>query len=343
MGVQFDLRLGANESSFGMAPRATEDVRRALHESNLYPDPTACELRRALAIRHGVAEQNLVVGAGIDELIMLVTRAVLDPGTTTVASRGTYPTFAYFVAGCGGVLSTVPYHKDAHDLSAIVEQAMKSKCRLVYLPNPDNPSGSYVPKSEIAAFARALPSTSILVLDEAYAEYAPEQLPSVDENLPNVVRLRTFSKAYGLAGLRIGYALASEPVISAINKIRVQFSVSRISQIAARAALADDAFVAHVASRTATGRQIFANAAASFGLQTLPSATNFVCFDLTDEPTASALMASLAAIGVFVRMPPEAPLNRCVRVTVGNEAECLEFANERLPCALQRVRSNLSS
>ncbi len=327
-GRRFELRLGANESLFGVSPGVAEAITGERARVGWYGDPEAFDIRARLAARHGGrAVESLVMGAGIDELLGVLVRLVTEPGDPVVTSAGAYPTFNYHVAGCGGRLVTVPYRDDKEDLSALAAAVRQERANLVYVSNPDNPMGSWHPAAAIEAFVRLLPDNVLLVLDEAYAEFAPvEALPADSFADPRVVRLRTFSKAQGLAGLRIGYAMADPAVIAGIGKIRNHFGVNRLAQAAAMAALDDPAFTRGVVAEVERGRADYAALARDCGCAPLPSATNFVTIDVGGAERAKALLQALEAEAVFIRMPGVAPLNRCIRVTVGPAADRARFA-----------------
>jgi len=327
-GAPFRARVGANESAFGCSPRAAEAMRAAIGQVSWYNDPEAFELREAIARRHGVSLNEVLVGAGIDEMLGNVVRMLVEPGTPVVTSLGAYPTFNYHVAGYGGALHAVPYRDDAADLDALLDAVRRTGAPLVYLANPDNPMGTFRRADDVRAFVEALPETTLLVLDEAYGEFAPAEATwPVDASEPRVVRMRTFSKAHGMAGARVGYAIAPAGTITGIGKIRNHFGVNRIAQAGALASLEDDAFVASVVRQVAEGRAEYHALAKRFGLASVPSATNFVCIDVGGGDRARALLARLQDDGVFVRMPGVAPLDRCVRVTVGTAQERAIFAD----------------
>jgi histidinol-phosphate aminotransferase len=321
------LRLGANESAFGPPPGALAAMRAELPRTAWYGDPESADLRDALAARHACSNENIVVGAGIDDLLGLAIRAYLAPGEVAVATLGTYPTVVYHLHGCGGRFESVPYaHDGAVQLDALLERARTTHARLIYLANPDNPSGGFLPAADLGRLLDALPDETLLVLDEAYADFvAPSDLlPDIID--PRMIRLRTFSKAYGLAGARIGYALASRETAATFNKIRLQYNVNRTAQIGALAALDEGAFIAEVIAEVARGRAQYADLAKQLGLATLPSVANFVCIDLETRERAEAMVATLMQNAVFVRKPGAAPIDRCIRVTVGNADERALFA-----------------
>lgn len=291
-----------------------------------YADPEAYDIRRAIASHTGAPVESILVGAGIDELLGVAVRLFLEPGEHAATSLGSYPTFAFHVSGYGGVLEHVPYRNDRNDLGALADAAQRTRAKLVYLANPDNPSGSWHSGADIAQFLEALPPHSILLLDEAYIEFAPtEAVTQLAFNDPRVMRFRTFSKAYGMAGARIGYALAHPRTIRELDKVRLHFGVNLVAQVGAIGALEDQDYLSGVIEQVARGRRSYEALAADLGLPALPSATNFVCIDVGNAQRAQATVAALADAGVFIRMPGAAPLNRCIRVTVGDANDCEQF------------------
>jgi len=321
------LRLGANESGFGISPLAREAMHEAIEGINWYGDPESYELRAKLTSIHGIAMENLVVGSGIDDLLGLTVRTFIEPGEAAVTSLGAYPTFNYHVAGYGGQLHFVPYREFHNDLQALGETVTKVRARLVYLANPDNPTGTYHTAASLQAFIERLPSECLLLLDEAYVEFAPpETVLPINYSESRVIRLRTFSKGYGLAGARIGYAIADRETITAFEKIRLHYGVNRIAQAGALASLHDPEFLRDVVSAVEEGRREYEVLARQLNLSVLPSATNFVAIDMGCVERACAIVDRLLERDVFVRMPSAPPLNRCIRVTVGTPLERVAFA-----------------
>lgn len=337
-GMRFAARLGANENGFGPSPRAIAAMQAALPQIWQYGDPTGHDLIAALAAHHAVPAEGLVLGAGIDGLLGLLVRLMVAPGEAVVTSDGAYPTFNYHVAGYGGVLHKVPYRDDAEDPAALIEAAQRTGARLLYLANPDNPMGSWHPGTVIEAMLDHLPSDCLLILDEAYAELAPsEALPRIAADDPRVIRMRTFSKAYGLAGARIGYAMGHPDLIAGFERIRDHFGVSRIAQAGALAALADQGWLVHVRGEIAAARARIARIGARNGMAALRSGTNFVALDTgRDGAFSRRLVAALEADAVFIRMPGVAPLDRCIRISCA-PAEELDLLAEALPRALARI------
>lgn len=334
-GRPFRARLGANESLFGPSPRAVAAMTLAASDVWMYGDPEIHELRAAIAADHGVAPANVTVGEGIDGLLGCLVRLLVAPGDPVVTSDGAYPTFGFHVAGFGGVLHKVPYRGPHEDPEALVDMARKVGAKLVYLANPDNPMGSHHPAATVLAMIEALPPGTLLVLDEAYVELAPEgTAPKIAAEDPRVIRFRTFSKAHGMAGLRVGYAIAAAPLIAAFDKVRNHFGVGRIAQAGALAALADRDWLAEVQTQVALSREGIAAIARGCGLVPLPSATNFVTIDCGGDGTfARAVLKALIDRDIFVRMPFVAPHDRCIRVSCGRAAELDAFA-QALPEAL---------
>ena len=340
-GKPFRARIGANESSFGPAPGVIAAMNAAAPEMWKYCDPDNHDLKAALADFHGVAFENVVVGEGIDGLLNLVVRMYADPGSPVVTSLGAYPTFNFHVAGFGGRLVPVPFANDHEDLDGLLAAVKRENAPLVYLSNPDNPMGTWWEAADVERFMSALPSTTMLILDEAYGETGPASAqPPIDVGRPNIIRMRTFSKAYGLAGIRCGYAIGDATVISDVEKVRNHYGVSRMAQIAGVAALEDQPFLQSVTTRVAAGRERISEIARRNGLKPIRSATNFVTIDCGADGTfALKVLQSLLSRDVFIRKPMVPILDRCIRVSVGLDHELDIFAEE-LPGALAAARGN---
>ncbi|WP_170443491.1 pyridoxal phosphate-dependent aminotransferase [Ruegeria arenilitoris] len=336
----FVARLGANENVFGPSPRAIEAMRQAADGIWMYGDPENHDLRHALADHHGISPDNIVVGEGIDGLLGYLVRLMVGPGDAVVTSDGAYPTFNYHVAGYGGTIHKVPYANDHEDPAALFAKAAEVGAKLVYLANPDNPMGSWHRGTDIVAAMDALPDGCLLVLDEAYVECAPVGTAApVAADDPRVIRMRTFSKVYGMAGARVGYAIGAPGLISAFNKVRNHFGMNRMAQAGALAALHDQDWLTQVQAQIASACDRIGAIARDNGLAPLPSATNFVAIDCgRDGAFAKAVLDALVAQGIFVRMPFAAPQNRCIRVSCGTEADLNAFA-AALPQALAAARS----
>ena len=238
-----------------------------------------------------------------------------------MTSHGGYPSFDYYVRGVGGELACHPYLRSGgNDLQGLLDTVRVRSPRLLYLANPDNPTGRIAPPHDLRELLRRLPTGCVLLLDEAYVEFARDAdvLP-MEETAPNLVRLRTFSKVHGLAGARVGYAIADPEVVAALDRIRQPYAVAKLSQEMATAAFGDHAFIADVVERTRAGREEYHALAARIGAASLPSEANFVAFDFGDAARAGAVARFLDEHDVYVRHPPTPPLDRLVRITVGTD------------------------
>ncbi|MFD1883241.1 pyridoxal phosphate-dependent aminotransferase [Paracoccus pacificus] len=337
-GGAFAARLGANENGFGPSPRAIAAMAEAAAEAWKYGDPDNHDLKFALAAHLGVTPDHVTVGEGIDALLGNLVRLMIAPGDAVVTSNGAYPTFNYHVNGFGGDLYRVPYRDDHEDPAALMAEAARVGARLVYLANPDNPMGSWVTDAEIQVALNALPPGCLLILDEAYVEFAPpEAVPRISVDDPRVIRMRTFSKAYGMAGARIGYAFGAPALIRGFDRIRNHFGVNRIAQAGALAALADSGWLAQTRANVARARNRLGAIAADNGLTALPSATNFVAIDCGhDGDFARRVLVALSDAGIFARMPGVAPMDRCIRVSCGPDDQLDLFA-KALPDALRQA------
>ena len=337
-GKSFSARIGANESVFGPSPRAVAAIRAEAAEIWRYGDPENHELRQALAAFHGIDPENIVIGEGIDGLLGYLARLLVGEGTPVVTSLGAYPTFNFHVTGYGARLCAAPYRDDAEDPEALLELARRENAPLIYLANPDNPMGSWHDATVIQHLIDSIPEGSLLCLDEAYVEFAPEgTAPPIDPSNPSVIRFRTFSKAYGMAGARIGYGIAEQNLVRSFDKVRNHFGVNRLAQAGALAALNDQDYLAKIKARVAAARARIAGIATDNGLRPLPSATNFVAVDCGyDQAYAQAVLNGLIERDQFLRMPFVSPQNRCIRVSAGTDHD-LDLLAEALPSVLATI------
>ncbi len=335
-GCVFSARWGANENVFGPSPFAIAAMADAASAVWQYGDPENFHLKQALSAHHPVGVENIVVGEGIDGLLGYLCRMMVEPGVKVVTSQGAYPTFNFHVSGYGGELVTVPYNGDYEDPVALMEKAAEVGARLVYLANPDNPMGTVHCAEVIKAAIENVPDDCLFILDEAYVEFAPKgSAPDLDIDDKRVIRMRTFSKAYGMAGARVGYAIGHEEVINSFNKIRNHFGMCRISQAGAFAALKDQNYLRETIKAVEIGRKRIEMIVGEQGLSVVPSATNFVAIDCgQDAAFARSVLDQLIARDIFVRMPFVEPQNRCIRVSVGQKAD-LSLFELQFPLALE--------
>jgi histidinol-phosphate aminotransferase len=335
-GMAFRARIGANENGFGPSPRAIAAMQLAAADSWMYADPTSHDLIAAIANLHGVGAGHVVIGEGIDGLLGLTVHMIVAPGQVVVTSDGAYPTFNFHVASHGGRLVKVPYASDREDIDGLLAAAHRERAAILYLSNPDNPMGSWWGAADIARLIAGLPPRCLLCLDEAYIDtLAIEERPNVDVVHPQVLRFRTLSKAYGLAGARIGYALGPQRLIAAFEKVRNHYGINRVGQIGALAAIEDQAYLIAVVAKIARARALIGDIAKASGLVALPSSAGFVAVDCgRDAAYAQRILDGLLMRGVFVRKPSVAPLNRCIRISAAPDAALAVLA-DALPDALR--------
>lgn len=340
-GRPFRARLGANESLFGPSPKAVKAMQEAALENWKYSDPENYELRTAIAKYHQVPIENIVVGEGIDGLLGLTCSLFLEPGDRVVTTEGAYPTFNFHVLARGGKLTAVPMRDLREDIPRLIEAAKEISARIIYMSNPNSPMGTWWSAPEVSEFIAALPSSTLLILDEAYCDTAPlGTAPPIDISNPQVVRYRTFSKAYGLAGARIGYAIAERGVIEAFDKVRNHYGINRVGQIGALAALLDQDYLAKAVSQIAAARKRIASIARLNGLEPLASAANFVAIDCAkDGAYAASVLRGLLDRDVFVRKPVARGLDAFIRVSCGRDEDLAVFAEE-LPAALRDAQQS---
>ena len=340
-GAPFIARLGANESVFGPSPKAITAMKSAASDVWKYADPESHDLRAALATHHGIAPEHIMIAEGIDTLLGLLVRLLVGPGDPVVTSAGAYPTFNYHVAGFGGILHQIAYTGDFEDPDHLTTKAREVRANLIYMANPDNPMGSVHSAKTIRRMLKSVPDHALLVLDEAYIELAPDGTAAkIDPTDTRVIRMRTFSKGYGMAGARVGYAIGPAPLIAAFNKVRNHFGMNRISQAGALAALTDQDWLEQVRAKVIAARDRIAEIAADNGLVALPSATNFVAVDCGgDGNFAHDVLSGLIERGIFVRMPFVAPQDRCIRISCGTK-EDLDALAVALPQALADARKS---
>ncbi|UXM94626.1 aminotransferase class I/II-fold pyridoxal phosphate-dependent enzyme [Bartonella sp. HY329] len=317
IGYGFLARIGANESAFGPAPSVLAAVKASINDVWHYGDPTNFEIRQALANFYNIEMDNIAVDAGADTLLGLIVRQFVGKGDKVINCLGGYPTFNYHVTAYGGEIISVPYCDYRSDLQGLLEAAKTHHAKIVYLANPDNPLGSWHERGGLENFIDVLPENILLVLDEAYGETAPEgTLPSLLPLRPNVLRVRTFSKAYGLAGMRFGYVIGDKHLMSGFDRIRDHFSLSILTQKAALAALQNQDYLQKSVTKIIASRHRLATIAIECGFIPLVSATNFIAMDCQRGPMfAQSLLLQLQRRGVFIRKPAASGLDHLIRVS----------------------------
>jgi histidinol-phosphate aminotransferase len=323
-GAQRVIKLSSNENPFGANPKALEALSHDLHLEK-YPDGNCIELRRAIAAKFVLEENRLVCGAGSDEIIGLLCKSYISPGDEVIYATHAFLMYGIFAKGCGAVCIETPEKDLTPDLDAMLA-AVTPKTRMVLLTNPNNPTGSFNKPADIKKFREALRPDILLILDDAYAEYAAasagyENGFALAKSRDDIVVLRTFSKIYGLAGLRLGYGYCPADVADVLNRIRGPFNVSVPAQVAGIAALADDAFIERSVSHNTEWREWTEKQLASNRLKVYPSAGNFVLAQFTDANTAESCRMFLKGKGILVRQMGAYKLPDCLRISIGTGEE----------------------
>jgi histidinol-phosphate aminotransferase len=337
-GRPYKARLGSNECLFGTSPAAFQAAEAAKETLAYYNDPACFDLIQAIGRSEDLDPESILVDVGIDGLLGLFVRGFLEPGSAAITTRGSYPTFNYHVRGYGGRLVEIPYEESFHTgLNGMRDAAHSNQARVCYVSNPDNPTGTFLPKQELAQFINEIPDDCLILLDEAYIEFVPGSLVlPMDFTRPNLVRLRTFSKAYGLASARVGYAICDPAIVRAMNRIRLHFGVGALSQIMARAVLDDRAFLAGVIAATEEGKSDLETIARALSIDCIPSYANFIALDFETPERAKKVAAVLEEFDIFVRRPPELDTGRLIRVTIGPKP-LREIFSSALQEAVQRA------
>lgn len=333
LGISHSIKLASNENPLGASPKVAEAIAAALPELARYPDGGGFELRQALAEKHGVAPACITLGNGSNDVLDMVARVFLRPGTESLFSQYAFAVYAISSQAVGATLVAAPARDYGHDLSAMQER-IGSATRVVWIANPNNPTGTWLARDALLEFLSRLPPQVILVLDEAYTEYVEDpDYPDASqwlERFPNLVVTRTFSKAYGLASLRLGYALSHPDIADLLNRVRQPFNVNSLAQVAALAALKDEAFLqASLAANRAGMRQLIAGIE-SLGLDYIPSVGNFITVDFGRE--AGPIDRALLERGCITRPLANYGMPNHLRITIGRETE-----NARVLQALTEV------
>jgi len=325
LGLKGIVKLASNENPRGASPKALAAIREVLSEIARYPDGNGYALKQALSLGHKVNSEQIVLGNGSNDVLELAARAFLAPGTKAVYSQHAFVVYRLATQACGAQGVEAPAKNFGHDLDTMLG-AVTAQTRIVFIANPNNPTGTLLSEAELLAFLRRLPKQVLVVLDEAYKEYLPDELkvPSVSwlKEFSNLVVTRTFSKAYGLAGLRVGYALAHPAVADLMNRVRQPFNVNSFSQAAAVAALADQEFVKQSYELNRQGMKQITQSFERQGIRFIPSFANFVCFHAAD---ANALYQNLLRRGVIVRSIAEYGMAEWLRVSIGLPEENQKF------------------
>jgi histidinol-phosphate aminotransferase len=329
-------KLASNENPLGPAPAAIDAMQRLLKEQGRYPDGAGHALRHRLAEHHGVSAEQVTLGNGSNDVLDLIARTFLGPGRSTVLSQHAFAVYAISATAVGARLIEVPAVEYGHDLDAMLAAIMPDT-RVLWVANPNNPTGTWRTRDALRAFLENVPSNVVVVLDEAYVEYVdghqhpdyPDASAWITEAaFPNLVVTRTFSKAYGLAGLRVGYAVSSAEVADLLNRVRQPFNVNALAQAAAVAAFDDEEHLVKSIALNRAGLKQFEQGLIELDLRWIPSVGNFLCVDFARP--AQPIFAALLREGVIVRPVGNYGLPNHLRISIGTEAEnahCLRALN----------------
>jgi histidinol-phosphate aminotransferase len=321
------IKLASNENPLGPSRLGLAAMRQALKQVNLYPDGNAFYLKQKLAAKLGVTPANLILGNGSNEVIELVGHALLAPGAEVVVSQYCFAVYPIVTALFGAKIVVVPAKNHAHDLDAMLV-AITPNTRIVFVANPNNPTGTTASREELTRFVNAVPADVLLALDEAYIEFLDEPLDLLPEirngSKPNLLLMRTFSKIYGLAGLRIGYGIGHPDFIAALEKIRQPFNINSVAQAGALAALDDTKHVGKTRKINSRGLKLYARTFRKLGLEFIPSSANFILVRVGD---GQRVFGELQKLGVIVRPMGGYQLPEWIRISIGTPKEnkrCLE-------------------
>ena len=328
LGLRDVIKMASNENPFGPSPKAVAAIKKNLPSINRYPEGRCFYLRQALSKRLKVRPEQLIFGNGSDELIVLALRAFVNEGAEVVVSRPTFLIYEIASKIQGARIKKVPTRYFKYDLKAM-KAAITKNTRVVFIANPDNPNGTYVTRYELETFLKGLPDSVVVFLDEAYFDFVAERdypngMDYISRN--RVITTRTFSKSYGLAGLRVGYGVSNPEIIKYMECVREPFNVNSLAQAAALAALKDRGFLSKTKRMTEKGRRFLYSEFKKLGLRYIPSVTNFVLFEAGRD--AEQLSKRLLKKGIIVRNMKAWDMDTFIRVTVGREKENRRFIKE---------------
>jgi len=321
------VKLSSNENPLGPPPAAVEAICRAASQAHRYPSSDHVALRTAIAEVHGLDPARIICGAGSDEIISFLCQAYAGPGTEVLFTKHGFLMYRIGALAAGATPVAVHETERVTDIDALIAGATPAT-RLIFVANPNNPTGTMIEAEGLERLARAVPQ-AILVIDAAYAEYEPDYDggAALAARLPNVVMTRTFSKIYGLGGLRVGWAFGPQPIIDVLNRLRGPFNIGQPGLDAAQAAVRDQAFVAACRAENTRLRDQLAQRLAKVGVPSDPSHANFLLARFADEATATACDAALQSEGLIVRRVAGYGLPQCLRITIGDEAACRAVAD----------------
>jgi len=335
LGITDFIKLASNENPLGPSPKGMKAIQESMSDLHRYPDATGYELRTKLAERFNVKMDNVVLGAGSEGIMSTIMRTFLLSDDELISAANSFIGFRVLANASGRRVHWVPMKNYRYDLEAMADK-ITDYTKIIYIANPDNPMGTTITRQEFDEFYKHVPERVLIILDEAYYEFAkdsPDYPDSMNYRYDNVITLRTFSKAYGLAGIRIGYGFAHDSLIQNLMKVKVPFEPSLSAQAAGMAALDDDAFLAKTLDVNQTGMAYLKTEFDALGIEQVPSAANFITTVWKDEDQASTLTQKLLEKGVIVRQLTGFGWPNCIRISVGLESEnqkCIESLKEIL-------------
>ncbi len=335
-GVKNSIKLASNENPWGPSPKAVNAIQKALGYLNRYPDGSGYYLTQGIARHFGVMPEEVVLGSGSNEVIEFLVKAFVGRDEEVITSHPSFLMYQKFVQVRGGKNIVLPLKNMAHDMKRILA-SITGRTRLIFLDNPNNPTGTYINPVDLYTFLSKVPEHVIVVLDEAYVDFMNMNyqvdiyslIKNRDGRCP-VVSLRTFSKAYGLAGLRVGFGLMAKEIADCLHKVRQPFNVNSLAQVAALAALEDTEFFKQTIAKTINGRNYLMREVEAIGCKSYPSETNFFLIDVRGD--ANALYAAMLYKGVIVRSMAAYGFPQCIRITVGTDDENARFLRSFYEC-----------
>ena len=327
LGLTRVVKMASNENPLGPSRKALRAMRRALREAHLYPDSSCYYLRKRLTEELRIGENQLIIGNGSNEIIEFLARGFLSEGDQVISSASTFLVYPILTQCCGAEYVEVPMKDFRYDLRGILDR-ITDRTRLIFIANPNNPTGTYVARDEVEDFLTKVPKDVVICFDEAYVDFVdakdfPYLLFHVKTERPNVIVLRTFSKSFGLAGLRVGYGMGSPEMIQYLHKIRQPFNVNSIAQAGAEAALDDRFFLWRTKSLVSRGRRYLYRRLNRLGLHYVPSQANFVLIDM--ERNADEVFQEFLRQGIIVRSMKAYGFSTWIRVTIGRRSQNVLF------------------
>ena len=329
LGLDDIIKLASNENPLGPSPKALSAIQNSMMESHRYPDASGYELRKKLSIRFNVNMNNVVLGSGSEGIMSTIMRTFLLNDDELVSAQNSFIGFRVLANASGNKIHWVPMKNHHYDLESMADK-ITDYTKIVYIANPDNPMGTYITRKEFDAFYSHVPERVLIILDEAYFEYAEsrEDYPdSMTYRYDNVITLRSFSKAYGLGGIRIGYGFAHDELISNLLKVKAPFEPSALAQVAGHAALDDSGFLSKTVETNKRGMNYLREQLEIIGVKYIPSVANFITTIWDSESRATELTKELLKKGVIVRQLNSFGWPAYIRISIGLEKENYRFIN----------------